>query len=125
MNANDDPFDDINKLKLPQSLLESCSKTPAKIQKRRKNFIQIPIWWWERLVGCPSHHTYHVALFLLHLNWRSHGRPFKLSNGMLDYDGVSRQTKWRAICRLEKLGLITIITRIKKSPIIRVHLEPP
>jgi hypothetical protein len=122
--SEDDPFDDINKLRVPPELLTSHPRTPRKILKRQENFIMMPMWWWERLADCQSGHTYRVALFLLHLDWRNDRKPFKLANGMLDYDDVSRSTKWRTIRRLEKLGLITIKCRLKKSPVICVRLEP-
>jgi hypothetical protein len=124
-----DPFDDIGKLVLRPEMLEMRVHTPAKILKRRQNFILVPMVWWERLARCGSAHAYHVALFLLHLHWRKNydpltrrfsDHPFKLPNGMLEYDGVSRQSKWNVLGILEQRGLITIERRPRKSPIIRV-----
>jgi hypothetical protein len=125
MSIDDDPFSDISKLAIPPNAeIRARARTPAKILNRRKNFIQMPTWWWERLGDCHSVYAYRVALFLLHLNWRNNRRPFKLPNGMLKCDGVSRQSKWVALRLLERLGLITVESRPRKSPIIHVHLDP-
>jgi len=59
---------------------------------------------------------------VLHLHWKHHGEPFKLANGMLDYDGVSRYSKWRALNELERRGLISVERRQRKSPIIHVRV---
>jgi hypothetical protein len=55
------------------------------------------------------------------------GKPFGLPNGMEKYDGISRQTKLRALAELERPGLITLERRPKKSPIIHLLLTdgPP
>ena len=63
----DDPFDDLGNWQLPP-MAEVRAGTPAKIQKRRKNFIMVPMGWVDKLEGC-SGHTYHVALHLLHLEF--------------------------------------------------------
>jgi hypothetical protein len=67
-------------------------------------------------------HLYHVALHLLYCHWKSHGKPFKLPNGWLRYDGISRWAKWRTINELARRGLILIERRSRKSPIIHVLL---
>ena len=118
---NDDPLDEI--LNNPPPIPVVRATTPAKIQKRRENFVVMPMWWIEKLEGCPSGHTMRIAVYLLHLHWKNHGQPFTLANGMLKYDGVSRQSKWRALATLEQLGLIAVDRRSGKSPTIRVHLE--
>ena len=119
---SDDPFDDISKLVLPP-MAEIPINTPAKILKRRKNFVVAPIAWDDRLTGC-SGHVYKIAIRLLYLHWKNYGKPFKLPNGMLRYDGVSRYSKWRALSVLEQLGLIAVERWPRKSPIVHVHLEP-
>jgi hypothetical protein len=120
----DDPFDKILSEVLDNPPMPAVRVgTPTKIRKRRENFVILPIIWWERLATCKSHHTYHIAIYLLHLHWKNFGKPFTMANGMLGYDGVSRQTKWRALSVLERLGLITIERRHRKSPVIHVCLR--
>jgi hypothetical protein len=53
------------------------------------------------------------------LHWKGNGAPIKLSNGMLEIDGISRQAKWRALTDLERLGLIQVERRPNRSPIVR------
>jgi hypothetical protein len=81
------------------------------------------MWWYEKLANpVPSCRcTCLVAWYLLHLNWKSRGKPIKLANGMLAYDGVSPDSKWRALKDLERRNLITVEWRKRKSPIIHVH----
>lgn len=98
---------------------ERLAATPRKIAKRRQQFIMVPWVWVERLVNATGQ-TYRVALILLYLHWKGKGAPIKLANGMLKLDGVSARSKWRALRELEKLGLITVECRPKRSPIIRV-----
>jgi hypothetical protein len=88
--------------------------------KKREIFIRTPFSWWEKLSGCHGQ-ILAVALFIIHLEWKSQGRrPVKLANGALDAYGISRRTKWRALNELERLGLISVERRVRKSPIIRI-----
>src|SRR5262249_49698574 len=100
----------------------AAAPVPAKIRKRREQFVMMPLWWYEKLLSKPAiaGRTILLALYLLHLDWKHHGKPFKLPNGMLKYDGVSRRSKWRALPDLERRGLITVERRRRKSPIVRV-----
>jgi len=117
--SGDDPFDDIEKLRLPPGQLRVI--TPRKIGRRREHFIMVPFTWLERLGGA-SGKVYAVALHLLYLHWKGKGAPIKLANGMLRIDGISRASKWRALVELEGQGLITIDRRPRKSPVITLTL---
>jgi hypothetical protein len=120
-----DPFD-LKKLRIdPAKLATPC--VPAKIRKRREQFVMMPMWWYEKLAkpALKGQTTALIAIYLLHQHWKHHGKPFKLPNGMLKYDGISRQSKWRALRELEQRGLITIERRLKKSPIVHARLEQP
>jgi hypothetical protein len=117
-----DHFDDLDSLLLPP-MPEARVGTPAKIQKRRRDFIMMPVAWDDRLTGCTGH-TYKIANRVLYLRWKNRGQPFRLPNSMLEYDGVSRYSKWRALTKLERLGLISIERRSGKSPTVHVRLEP-
>ena len=98
-------------------------RTPRKIEKRRESYVQFPATWAERLHGA-SGLTWELAWHLLHLNWKkrgkSYGKPLKLANGMLGYDGIGRISKWRALRELERRGLISIESRPRRSPIVRL-----
>jgi DNA-binding MarR family transcriptional regulator len=116
----DDPFD-LEELRYTEEVLVPARRavTPRKIQKRRKHFVQVPWTWIERLEGATGQ-TYRLALVLLYLHWKGKSAPTKLPNGMLKIDGVSRQSKWRALADLEQRGLINVERRPKRSPIIRL-----
>ena len=82
----------------------------------------VPWIWIEKLKSKPWY-VYHVALFLLYLHWQRGDRgPIKLASGVLVMDGVSRNSKRRALRELESLGLITVERRLRKSPIITIAL---
>jgi hypothetical protein len=51
------------------------------------------------------------------------GKPFALSNGMMSREGVERRAKWRGLMELERLGLVAIERRQRKSPLITVLLK--
>jgi hypothetical protein len=114
---DDDTFD-LTKFAIPEVVVI----TPKKILKRRERFVQVPWSWSERLNGATGQ-TYRVALFLLYLHWEGKGAPIKLPNGMLQIDGVSRHSKWRALNDLERRGLISVERRPKRSPIIQLNLN--
>jgi hypothetical protein len=95
---------------------------PRKIQKRREHFVQVPWRWVEKLKGAASQ-TWYLAHHLLYLHWKGGGEPIKLANGMLEFDGISRQSKWRALGDLERRGLIMVERRPKRSPIVRLNLS--
>jgi hypothetical protein len=106
------------------TMLERQAVVPKKIQQRRRHFVMVPWTWVERLNGAPGQ-TYRLALCLLYLNWKARGEPIKLANGMLRIDGISRQSKWRALRELQYRGLISVERRPSRSPIIRLKLSHP
>jgi hypothetical protein len=122
--SDDDPYD-LKRLRIDPATL-STPPTPAKIRKRNEQFVILPMWWYERLKNpVATGATCLVAWYLLHLSWKHHGKPFRLPNGMLKYDGISRYSKWRALAELERRGLIANDRRRRKSPVIRVHTTQP
>jgi hypothetical protein len=120
-----DPYADLKRHRLTpetQALIErQVSRMPKKIQKRQQHFVQVPWVWIERLQGAGGQ-TYRVALCLLYQHWRGNGGPVRLANGMLGLDGVSRQSKWKALAALERRGLIVVEHQPRKSPIVQIHL---
>jgi hypothetical protein len=48
------------------------------------------------------------------------GGPIKLPNGFLEMIGVGRGAKWRALNKLESVGIISIERRGRKSPIVTI-----
>jgi hypothetical protein len=121
MKAKVDPFDLARFRAAPDGTPERLVVVPRKIEKRRQQFIQMPMTWYERLRGADGQ-TYRVALYLLHLHWKTKGDPIKLANGMLAIDGVPPTTKRRAIRDLERRRLVMVEWRSRKSPIVRLNI---
>jgi hypothetical protein len=115
MNGDPDDFD-IADLELTDEQAEKLARVPRKIQKRRKRFVMVPMTWRESLEGATGQ-TVLLALDLLYLGWRR-GGPILLANGMLRYDGISQQSKWRGLAELERRGLVTVERRPRRSPIV-------
>jgi hypothetical protein len=92
---------------------------------RHGHFVKVPWIWVERLAKARYRVTYRVAMHLLYQHWKARGRPIRLANGVLQLEGVAKGTKWRALRELEKLSLIAIERRSRKSPLITIHVHPP
>ena len=117
----DDPFD-LEKLMLNQEkMMAYFGKSAAPKAKRREQFTLVPDVWKERLAeGTANCGTYKLALALLHRDWKNDGRPVRLANKGLEADGLNRKQKYRALTDLERLGLVTVERRFRKSPTVKV-----
>ena len=117
---NDD--DIFQRLQLDPAVLAQ-PHVPTRVKKRRKYFAMLPMQWYEKLAkpvpACRC--TCLVAWYLLYLNWKNEGKPFKLANGMLAYDGIGHDSKLRALRDLEQRGLVTVEWQDRKSPIVQAH----
>lgn len=108
---------DLKAFEITPEMLKERRVTPKKIQKRRQHWVKFPMTWYEPLKGA-SGQTCRVALYLLYLHWKDNGKPIKLANGMLREDGISRDSKCRALRDLERRSLISVERRPRKSPIV-------
>ena len=61
-----------------------------------------------------------IFLILLYQKFRHRGKPFLMPIEPLVEDGFSRTTQWRAIVRLEKVGLISVKRKRRQPPSITV-----
>ena len=129
MIEDPDPHADLKQHRMTpemQALIASAHKVPRvpkRLQKRQQHFVKVPWPWIECLQGVKTSRTYRLALMLLYLHWKGRGAPIRLANGMLGLDGISRNSKWRALADLERLGLIVVERRPSKSPIVRLNLS--
>lgn len=98
------------------------SKTPAKPKRTRQDqFVRVPLIWVDRLRGGRCIGSYRLALHLLFHHWKSDGKPIKLSNVILAELGVGGgKAKWRALSELERLKLVRIDRRPKRSPVVTI-----
>jgi hypothetical protein len=113
----DDPFD-LEKFRLrPEDIAAYVGKADAAAPARRQDrFVIVPMAWSDRLKGARHVNTYKLAVYLLYQYWRT-GKPIALTNVALVGTGVPNpRSKWRALCDLERLGLVEIKRRTRKTP---------
>jgi hypothetical protein len=100
-------------------------RKPGKPKNWRRQYIQFPWAWVERLQAAKRVSTYRLALLLVYEHWRTGGRPIVLSNLASRQEGLSRWSKWNALAELEELGLVRVERRPSKSPRVVVCHPPP
>jgi hypothetical protein len=125
MGTNDDPFDDLDNLRLTPEAAAAMNRAAAsKLAKprterpRHGDFVKFPLAWVERLEGTEGSAIFFVAIHILHQDWRTSGKPVPVSNKALKGAGVSRWAKWRALRELEARGLIRVKGRGRRSPLV-------
>ena len=107
-------------LRLPTSTTNL--RPPRPVRPCSDDLAWQPWRWVEKLKGAAGQ-TWYLAHHLLYLHWKGGGEPIRLANGMLEFDGISRQSKWCALGDLERRGLIMVERRPKRSPIVRLNLS--
>jgi len=70
---------------------------------------------WSLKMKDSSVGAFKIALLLLQLRWKAMGRPIVVSDAEAAARGVGHRRKVSAILELEKLGLIRVKRRPKKS----------
>src|SRR5262249_1518637 len=90
---------------------------PERLKRRAQQFVKLP-WAWVLLLGGVTRPTWITAAHVSHFDCGNKGEPFKLPNGLLKIDGVSPQSKRRALRELARLDLISVEWRPRKSPIV-------
>ena len=114
-----DPFD-----------LERLLVNPADLQRKpkrkkwRRQYVQVPWTWVERLQSAKRISTYRLALVLVYESWRLGGRPITLSNVSALAEGLSRRSKWRSLAELEQLGLIEVERHRRHAPRVSLRHLP-
>ena len=111
------PFD-LEKLRLNAEDLRGYVGKAAAVPhgRRQDRFIIVPVLWADRLADARYTSTLKLVLHLLYEHWKRGGQPVPLSNVSLSSAGVNRRTKWRALGELERLRLIEVERRPRKSP---------
>jgi hypothetical protein len=91
--------------------------------KSTEHFVKVPLRWAEQ----ASHATHTLKAFvwiwLLHLAWKAKSNTFPLPNGQLSAHGVHRNTKDRVLRELEKVGLIKVERRPRKTAIVTLVIR--
>jgi hypothetical protein len=121
---DDDPFD-IEKLRIDPkdpNLKPKAAGRPKVGKKWQREFVRVPWVWIDQLKTSNRGSTYRLALLLLYEDWRTGGRPIRLTNVGLVGDGITRRSKSRALGELEALGLVQVKGGARKSPTIKLRL---
>jgi hypothetical protein len=137
MTKDDDPYANIKQHRLTPEMERQIAE--AHVRRRDgsgraygssrvkpanpSHFVQVPGFWVDRLKKPRCAATYPLALQLLRLAWRTGGSSIELSNERLTVQGVNRWGKWRALAELEKLGLVIVERRRRKSPCVGLVLS--
>jgi hypothetical protein len=105
---------------LGRLLVDPADPRLRKVGKRakrwRRQYVQFPWTWVERLQAARRISTYRLALVLVYEHWRTGGRPIVLSNMLAKAEGLSPRSKWNALAELEALGLVQVERRPSRSP---------
>jgi hypothetical protein len=85
-------------------------------------FVKFPKMWQVCLAEQRADaSTYRLALYLLDRTAFSDQVP--LGNAALKRQGVSQRSKWRALEKLRRLGLIAVETRRGRPPLVKVRFK--
>ena len=121
MTADQDSFD-LEQLRMPipeRAVPGSIAAT--KKRHRSRQFTKVPNSWIETLRDARLVSTYRVALYLLRQHWKNGGRPITLSNVVIAEWGVTtKRGKWRALAELEHLGLVEVVRKPRRAPVVTV-----
>ena len=95
---------------------------------RRKGWLRkytlVPREWEERLLNAKRVSTYRLAIELLYLHWYNNGKPVTVSSKVAQAVKISVRSKWEALAELERLGLIEVDRRPRKSPrVVLLHTQ--
>ena len=103
--------------------IEKLRVDPAQMQvgksKRKawqRVYTVVPREWELRLLSTKRISTYRLAIELLYLHWYYNGKPVTVSSKVAQAVKISVRSKWQALAELERLGLIEVTHRPRKSP---------
>jgi hypothetical protein len=116
MTDDNDDFDYSDLV--PQVVLRS---TPPPLAKRTGKHVQVPLWMSDALTraGAPGS-AWAVLHFLLFESWKTESVKIEFANGFAKTLGISHDSKIRGLRELERLGLVSVEWRDRKSPVVRI-----
>ena len=86
----------------------------------------IPREWELRLLEAKRVSTYRLAIELLYLHWYGKGKPVTVSGKVARAVKISARSKWEALAELERLGLIVVNRKPRRSPrVTPLHTQAP
>jgi hypothetical protein len=87
-------------------------------KKRVVPYVKVPLWWLEHVTKASRSPRLMFLVWLLRLSWEARSNTFPVPNGRLKARGVDRRVKRRALADLETAGVITVLRRHGKTPLV-------
>jgi hypothetical protein len=124
-----DNFPTLDQLRLPdQQFFKHAQTTPkerkisSKPPKVQGEFLKgpIPLAWLGRAAKLPGKASLATALAIMFEVGRRRSQEIVLTTAILKRFGVNRKAKYRALKLLEKAGLISVVRRPRKNPLVAV-----
>ena len=124
----DDDDIGIEKLRVDPARMQRILEQHGRKSKRKgwqRNYTLVPREWELRLLDAKRISTYRLAIELLYLHWYGNGKPVTVSSKVAQAVKISARSKWEALAELERLGLIEVDRRPRKSPrVVLHHIQP-
>ena len=119
----------IEKLRVDPALMQQILDQHARKSKRngwQRNYTLVPREWELRLLEAKRISTYRLAHEILYLHWYGKGKPVTVSGEVARAVKISARSKWEALTELERLGLIEVDRKPRRSPrVAPLHTQVP
>lgn len=127
-----DFFGNIDRLRLPFDQITGHTKatnngsTISATPKINGEFLKgpIPLVWLSAAAGLPGKASLAVGLAIWFESGRRKSHDIVLTTAILERFSVNRKAKYRGLKALEAVGLISVVRRPKKNPIVTIKTEP-
>ena len=120
---------DVEKLRVDPALMRQVMEQQARKSKRKgwqRNYTLVPREWELRLLEAKRISTYRLAHEILYLHWYGKGKPVTVSGKVARAVKISARSKWEALAELERLGLIVVDRKPRRSPrVTPLHTQAP
>jgi hypothetical protein len=125
MNGQDDFR--IENLRVEPALMQRVFEHQARKSKPKgwqRIYTLVPRKWELRLFDAKRISTYRLAIELLYLHWSGKGKPVTVSSKVAQGVRLSIRSKWNALSELERLGLIKVDRKLRRSPcVVLLHVS--
>ena len=119
-------FEDVEGDPLWQAAGQEQPANNSKRKEWQRNYTLLPRAWELRLLEAKRVSTYRLAIELLYLHWYGKGKPVTVSSKVAKAARLSDRSKWNALAELERLGLIEVNRKPRRSPrVVLLHTRTP
>ena len=125
--ADEDDFS-LEKLRADPALIQQVLLEQQARKSKRKGWQRhctiVPRAWELRLLQAKRISTYRLAIELLYLHWYGKGKSVTVSSNVAKAVKISARSKWEALAELDRLGLIEVHRKPRKSPrVVLLHTQ--